>query len=142
MNRTINRKEFLSMLGISAAAIAGTSCLGGCKGEDNVVAPPANVDFTLDLTAAANAALNANGGFVYRNGVIVARTTSGAYVAVSSTCTHAGGTVFYQTSNDRFHCPNHGSEYSTAGSVLLGPAERSLARYNTSLDGTSLRVFS
>ena len=31
----MNRKEFLSSLGFSAAALALTSCLGGCEKDEN-----------------------------------------------------------------------------------------------------------
>jgi cytochrome b6-f complex iron-sulfur subunit len=138
----MERREFLSTLGIGAAALACSYCLAGCQSNDGVTNAPTNVDFTLDLTDPANSALKTNGGYVYKNGVIVTRTVTGAYVAVSSTCTHAGGTVFYDASGNRFHCPNHGSNFGTDGSVINGPAGSPLARYNTALSGNSLRVFS
>ena len=138
----MDRKEFLSVLGLSAAAIACTCCFGGCEADSSVAAPPTNVDFTLDLSDPANSPLNTNGGYVYRSGIIVARTGGGTFVALSSGCTHQGTTVFYDSTNNRFHCPNHGSNFATDGGVLNGPATSPLARYNTSLNGTSLRVFS
>jgi cytochrome b6-f complex iron-sulfur subunit len=100
------------------------------------------VDFTLDLTNSANSALNNNGGYLYHGGVIVARTIDGSYVAVSQTCTHAGGTVVYDSRINDFYCPVHGSVFSTNGSVVSGPAPSALVKYNTSLSGTSLRVYS
>jgi cytochrome b6-f complex iron-sulfur subunit len=138
----MDRKEFLSTLGLGAAALACSYCLSGCKPLDNPITAPTNVDFTLDLTNSSNASLNKNGGYVYQDGVIVARTSSGSYVAVSQTCTHAGGTVEYMASTNRFYCPNHGSNFATDGSVVNGPASSPLARYTTVLTGTSLRVHS
>ena len=137
----MKRKEFLSSLGIGAAALTCAYCFGSCK-NDNPASAPSNADFTLDLTQSANSSLNSNGGYLYHNGVIVARTNSGAYVAVSSTCTHAGGTVFYNASTNLFHCPNHGSNFATDGSVVNGPAGSPLAKYNTSLNANLLRVYS
>lgn len=140
---TISRKEFLSLLGLSSAAVAVTYCFGGCQpANSNVPTAPSNVDFTLDLTNTAYSALNSNGGYVYSNGVIVARTVSGSYVAVSQYCTHAGGTVVYDKNINEFYCPVHGSLYSDSGAVVQGPAATSLVKYNTSLAGTSLRVYS
>jgi cytochrome b6-f complex iron-sulfur subunit len=136
----MDRKEFLATLGIGAAAMACSYCLGGCNKEDNVTGPPTNVDFTLDLTNSAYAALKNNGGYVYNAGVIVARTSTGSYVAVSQTCTHQGTTV--QFDGSQFTCPAHGSIFNTDGSVARGPAGSPLARYNTSLIGNSLRVYS
>jgi cytochrome b6-f complex iron-sulfur subunit len=138
----MDRKEFLSTLGLGAAALACSYCLNGCKPLDNPITAPTNVDFTLDLTSPANAALNTNGGYLYQGGVIVARTASGTYVALSQTCTHAGSTVQYVEGSNRFYCPSHGSNFGTDGSVVNGPASSPLARYITTLTGTSLRVHS
>ena len=138
----MDRKEFLASLGIGAAVIACSSCLDGCNVPNPVSAAPTNVDFTLNLADPANAALANNGGYLYKNGIVVAKTTSGSYVAVYSVCTHAGGTVQYDARNNRFNCPVHGSNFSTDGSVINGPANQALAKYNTSLTGSSLRVYS
>ena len=139
----ISRKEFLSLLGLSSAAVAVTYCFGGCQpAANNIPTAPSNVDFTLDLTNPAYSALNSNGGYVYNQGVIVARTINGTFIAVSQTCTHAGGTVVYNKNANDFYCPVHGSVFSTSGSVINGPAAAPLMKYNTSLSGSSLRVYS
>jgi cytochrome b6-f complex iron-sulfur subunit len=139
----MDRKEFLTTLGLGAAAVACGYCFGGCQSNDQVVTAPTNVDFTLDLNAPANSVLKTNGGYVYNSiGVIVARTVDGTYIALSSGCTDAEGTVQYVASGNRFYCPNHGSNFATNGSVINGPASRPLTAYKTSLSGTSLRVFS
>jgi cytochrome b6-f complex iron-sulfur subunit len=137
----MERKEFLSLLGLTATALV-CGPLFGCNANDQVTAPPANIDFTLDLTNAQNSALKSAGGYLYNNGIIVAHTVKGDYVAVSSTCTHAGGTVQYVPGGNDFYCPNHGSNFSTTGTVINGPASTSLTKYNTSLNGNSLRVYS
>jgi cytochrome b6-f complex iron-sulfur subunit len=142
MERSMDRKEFLASLGISAAFVAYSSCFEGCNVANPVSSAPTNVDFTLDLTAAASSALKTNGGYVYNNGIIVARTTAGEYVAVYSVCPHAGATVQYDSRNNRFNCPAHGSNFATNGSLINGPANQGLIKYNTSLNGTSLRVYS
>jgi len=140
--QTMDRKEFLALLGISSAALALTYCFGGCQPMSNIPTAPTNIDFTLDLTNAAYSALKSNGGYLYNAGVIVARTVSGTYVAVSQYCTHAGGTVQYVATINDFYCPVHGSVFSTSGSVIQGPAGSALVKYNTSLSGNSLRVYS
>jgi cytochrome b6-f complex iron-sulfur subunit len=100
------------------------------------------VDFTLNLNDAANSALKTNGGYLYNNGLIVAHTIHGTYIAVSSACTHAGTSVYYDSGSDVFHCPSHGSNFRLDGSVINGPAGSPLATYHTSLNGASLRVYS
>lgn len=136
----MDRKEFLSTLGLGAAAIACSYCFGGCQSNDQVVTPPV-VNFTLDLNDPANGALKTNGGSLYKEGVIVARTSAGDYIAVSATCTHAAGTVQYVANGNRFYCPNHGSNFGPTGAVINGPASHPLGTYKISLNGTSLRVY-
>ncbi|MDQ6812403.1 MAG: Rieske 2Fe-2S domain-containing protein [Bacteroidota bacterium] len=139
----MNRKEFLSLIGFGTAGGALASCMGGCaKNVSSGTSAPANVDFTLDLTQAANAALLNNGGFIYKNGVIVAKTLAGAYIAVQQLCTHETVSVTYQASNHRFYCDGHGATFSEGGTVTGGPAPRPLTTYNTSLTANSLRVYS
>ena len=71
---TITRKEFLSLLGLSSAAVAVTYCFGGCQPpKSSVNGPPMNVDFTLDLTSPNYNALNSNGGYAYNDGVKIGR---------------------------------------------------------------------
>lgn len=138
----MDRKEFLSVFGMGAVAVVCTYCLGGCKQDNNPISAPANVDFTLDLTNPAYAALRTNGGYVYNGGVIVARTVAGTYVAVSQACTHQGTTVIYDPGGNQFYCQAHGSTFATTGAVTRGPAPSPLMAYKTTLTGNSLRVYS
>lgn len=137
----MERREFLSVVGMGTVAVACSYCLGGCKTPDPISAPT-NVDFTLDITNPSFSALRNNGGYVYNAGVIVARTVSGNFVALSQVCTHQGATVVYDPGTDSFYCPSHGSQFSTGGSVLRGPAGSALMSYHTTLTGNSLHVYS
>ena len=142
----MDRKEFLSLLGLTVGGGVAISCLGGCSKEAGVTPGGSTgggggLDFTLDLNATENAALNNNGGFLVKNGVIVARTTGGVFIAVAAACTHQGTIIQYQGNNSRFFCPNHGSTFSESGSVLNGPASSDLKQYKTELNGKNLRVF-
>ncbi len=136
----MERREFLSFVALGATAAACSYCLSGCTVPDNGITGPSNVDFTLDLSNAANNSLLAVGGYTYNSGVIVAHTPGG-YVAVSQACTHQGTTINYDVSSNSFICPAHGSRFGTDGSVLNGPASSKLSTYNTKLTGTSLRVY-
>ncbi|MBY0436266.1 MAG: Rieske (2Fe-2S) protein [Cyclobacteriaceae bacterium] len=121
-------------------ALACTGCLGACTSKSDPA--PTNVDFTLDLSQSANAALQNPGGFISANGVIVARISTTEFTALSRACTHQGTPVNFVASNQTFNCPNHNSNFSKDGSVLNGPASSPLRKYQTSLNGNSLRVFS
>lgn len=143
----LERKEFIQLFGLGAISVLSGSCLSSCgsQKEDDPKPPeqPANVDFTLDLSAPANAPLNdPQIGYVYalNNLIIVAKTTAGSYLALAAPCTHQGTLVTYQTNQNNFYCPSHASLFSPEGKVLGGPAPAALKRYTTTLTGTMLRV--
>ncbi|WP_454802108.1 QcrA and Rieske domain-containing protein [Mucilaginibacter phyllosphaerae] len=144
--KTMDRKEFFSAIGVSAAALTLMNCLGCSKGSNSLngssTSAPTGVDFTLDLTASANSALATNGGYLLSHNILVARTTAGSYIAVQESCTHESYPLVYQSGNSRFYCNNHGATFTEKGVVTGGPTNRSLAVYNTSLSGTSLRIYS
>jgi len=136
----MDRKEFLSLLGISAAAFTLAQCVQGCsKGNSSNSSAP-SVDFTLNLNDTSNNALKTSGGYIYNNGVIVAKTAAGTYIAVSQACTHQGVSVVY-TGASGFYCQAHGSSFSSNGAVTGGPASSNLKVYNTTLNGSNLRVY-
>jgi cytochrome b6-f complex iron-sulfur subunit len=146
----MRRHDFLTALGVSAGTVIFAPFLVSCSKSSTDTSGPGTgggggVDFTLDLSLPANAALNTNGGFLISGGVIVARTSAGSYVALASTCTHQGYAVEYVSANNQFQCtnssPGHGSLYSVNGTVVSGPAPKALTMYNTTLTGTMLRVY-
>ena len=135
----MDRKEFLSALGLGSTALIAISCLQACSKTD--AASGGAVDFTLDLTNGAYAALSNAGGYVTVQGVVVARTTNNTYLAVSAACPHEGVNVEYQGNQNQFFCPAHGSYFSSTGARTAGPAQRGLTQYQTALTGNSLRVY-
>jgi len=139
----MNRKDFLKTVMYGTAALGITACMVSClSGCSTDTTAPSNIDFTLDLTQATNAALNTIGGSVVNSGVIVARTGTNEFTAVSIQCTHEGTQVQWQQSNNRFYCSNHGATFTSAGVVTGGPATKNLSTYKTTLTGTTLRVYS
>lgn len=144
----MERKAFFSSLGFSVGMVFLAPVMTSCsKSEtDSAITPggttnTAAVDFTLDLTSSTYASLNSNGGSVVKDKIIIAKTSSGAFVALSAICTHQGSTIGFESAASRFHCPNHGSNFGTDGSVINGPALSALKKYNTQLTGTNLRVY-
>jgi cytochrome b6-f complex iron-sulfur subunit len=138
----MTRAAFLRSLGLSSAALMSIYCLGeltACTSKKNE--PEPKIDFTLDLSASANSNLTQDGGFIYQGNVIVARISSTNFVALSKVCTHEGTTILFEANNNRFHCPNHGSNFRTDGAVINGPAAVALKQYNTALTNNVLRVF-
>ncbi|MBI1937025.1 MAG: Rieske 2Fe-2S domain-containing protein [Ignavibacteriales bacterium] len=139
----MDRKDFIVNLGKGAAFVCASCYLASCYDDaSNPVSAPQNVDFTIDISQSPYTALQNTGGSAYKDGIIIARISSASLTALSQACTHQGTTVQYEHSNSRMHCPLHGSNYKTDGAVINGPATRPLQKYNTSLNGAMLRVFS
>ncbi|MGL2966104.1 ubiquinol-cytochrome c reductase iron-sulfur subunit [Flavobacterium sp. XGLA_31] len=140
----MTRKEFFSRVGFGAAVVLVPACIGGLasscsEDEGSPVPAPTNVDFTLDISTGA---LATNGGFLVHGGIVVARTNTGDFLAVSASCTHQGTNVNYNAAGNNFICPNHGARFSSTGVVTQGPATSNLQQYNTELTGNSLHVYS
>lgn len=105
--------------------------------------------FPVDITATGFTALqNVNGSVIVRvpgtsttfPSIIITRTSTTQFFAVTSQCTHAGCTVgiFNGVS---LNCPCHGSRFSPQGAVVLGPAAAPLQGYATTFDGIrTLRI--
>ena len=135
----MTRKEFISQAGKSAALLLVPACISGlnaCKKKNKE--PEDKVDFTLDVSSGP---LATNGGSLVHEGVIVARTSSGGFLAVEAACTHQGTTVNYVSSSNSFLCPNHGSKFNNNGEVTQGPAAKNLKSYGAELSGNSLHIF-
>lgn len=136
----MTRKEFIQQVGTSAALLLLPACIGGlssCKKKKKEETK--TVDFTIDVSTGA---LSANGGSLITDGVIVARTLSGSFIAVDVACTHQSTNINYVAASNSFTCPNHGARFDSGGNVTQGPATKALRSYNTTLSGSSLRVFS
>lgn len=136
----MERRDFLEKIGIGAAFVLTSSCFGACKSETT---PSSTVDFTLDLALSENAALAVNGGFLIANRVVVARDTSGNYVAATQVCSHEGQVqVAYNKAGNNFVCSAHGATFSLTGAGTNANGSKGLTIYKTQLTGTKLRVFS
>jgi len=140
----INRKQFLSKLGLGTGAIMATYCLGSlisCDDDDDYIS--GEVDFTLDLDESAYDALNTVGGYVRINKVVIAAVSEGTFVAVTQICSHEGKEkVTYRSSNNDFYCTEHGAIFDLEGKGLNSNGSKGILIYNTSLSGTLLRVYS
>jgi len=143
--------------GVALAAVAGTmasvlqSCGGGggsptggagsgsalpvvnatVSGGTMVVA----IDAASPLAAVGGAALVQSS----LGSVLVAHTAQDAFVAVSSRCTHEACTIT-RFASSTYICPCHGSQFSTGGRVLSGPATGQLATFQTEFSNSQLTI--
>jgi cytochrome b6-f complex iron-sulfur subunit len=136
------RREFCAHA-CQAASIVALGSLAGCGGGSPTSPSSAaqlgsasatvagrvvsvNVDAATALATVGSAAMvqTSLGTF------LVARTAQDSFTALTATCTHQACTVT-GFSDGVFVCPCHGSEYTTAGSVVRGPATRALQQFPT-----------
>ena len=147
----MERKDFIEKVGLSAASILIFGCMQSCSKSESTPSQPTGpnnnstnkIDFTINITNNPYTSLNTAGGFYVErtNNIIIARTLTNDFVAVSSLCTHQQVTIDFQANNNRFFCSGHNSAFSTTGVVLGGPAPAPLKAYKTALTGSSLRIF-
>lgn len=133
----MQRKDFMKFLGAAVATGSIAAFVDACKKDTST--NPTNVDFTIDLSASANSALNTSGGAVISNNVIVINN-SGNFIALSDICTHQGCALSYSSSAARLNCPCHGASFRTDGSVINGPASTALKVYSVTKSGNTLHI--
>lgn len=136
----MERDEFLKTLGISFAMVCAGTCLNSCgkKGDEGPVTPPGS-----DNTASVDiSALTAIGSKTTAGGVLFFRIADGSqassFIATEPVCTHEGGSLVWVQSENKIKCQKHGAEFTSAGTVTLGPATRALNIYPVTLTGTTL----
>jgi cytochrome b6-f complex iron-sulfur subunit len=92
----------------------------------------------LTLTVGGNPVLTQADGMVLvpQRSILVVRVAANNYQALSSLCTHQACTVS-SFDGTRLTCPCHGSQFSTTGTVIGGPAPTALRAYTTSFDSVT-----
>jgi len=144
------RREFCAQA-CQAASFVAVGALAGCGGSQTSpsavsVTPAPTVSGTVtgrvvSVALDSATALSAVGAAVLvqttLGSFLVAHTGQDTYTALTSTCTHEA-CVVTGFSGGRYTCPCHGSQYTTSGAVINGPATRALAQFPTQVSGTTL----
>ncbi len=139
----ITRITFLKNLGLKGAALMAVYCTGqsltACQNDSAI--DPLGADVVLDLTDSKYAALNATNGYVVlgSQNIVVARTSSGQYVAVTLICSHEHEREVIFKAGE-FYCTAHGARFDSAGKGLNSEGKKGLTTYPTSLSGTTLTI--
>ena len=145
MTDKISRMEFLKTMGFKGASLlaiyCGASAMSSCINEaGDPTNLPSGIDFTLDLSEAANVKLLTPGGYLIVNKIVIARVSADAFAAVTQVCTHENKSkVIFR--NDEFYCTEHGARYTQAGVGLNSEGKKGIKAYNTELSGNLLHVF-
>ena len=112
--------------GDSPTSPSNTSTIPTVAGSLNGTQLTVPVDAASPLSAVGGA------GFVQTNGrvFLLYRASQDNFSTLTAVCTHEGCSVT-GIANQTFVCPCHGSQYSTSGSVVKGPASRPLQTFPT-----------
>ena len=139
----MDRRELIRSLAAGTVTVfvvptAFTSCEKDPIDPDDNDNPDSNI-LTIDLTDDKYDSLGSTGGFVKEGDLIIINTGEG-FIALSNKCTHQGCVISYDSDTNELPCPCHGSVFSTSGSVLEGPADAPLKKYEVSQEGDILTI--
>lgn len=148
-----SRRQFLEKVGfVAVMGTFGISFFTSCVSteEPSDATPPQNSSSndgitisgsTIQINLAVQTKLASSGGWLLVGaGKTLVANLDGAFVAMTSVCTHSGCFDSWSFTNNRFTCTCHNSIFDTAGQVLQGPATKALQVYTTSVSGTTLTV--
>jgi cytochrome b6-f complex iron-sulfur subunit len=131
MDRSMERREFVQMTACAALGAGVTGC------ASIALVPVTSSEGRARLVVRNHPQLATPGGHIriqpdsLAHHLVVFATEDGGFTVLSPVCTHQQCIV--DVAGARLVCPCHGSEYDRSGSVLVGPAERRLARYHANL---------
>jgi nitrite reductase/ring-hydroxylating ferredoxin subunit len=137
----MNRKEFIEKLGIGAAFVLTSTCLGSCTRDR--ADPIKDLDFVIDLTLNKFLELNNFGSYIIEDQVVIARSVTGEYLAATHICSHEQlSQITYSGVEGAWLCTAHGALFTEEGEGLNANGSKGLQIFNTEINGDLLRVFS
>jgi len=137
----MKRKEFIEKLGLGAAFVLTSTCLGGCTRD--TAEPIKDLDFVIDLDDNKYLDLNAFGSYVVEDQVVIARSTTGEYLAATLICSHDQlAQITYSDADAGWFCTAHGALFTEEGEGLNANGSRGLQIFQTEVTDNFLRIFS
>jgi cytochrome b6-f complex iron-sulfur subunit len=148
-----SRRKFLEKAGLATVVSTFgisffTSCVSSEEPDDTTTPPnptaPTGITIsgnTVQVNLTIQTKLAASGGWLLiTSAKTLVANLNGAYVALTSVCTHSQCSDSWSFSNNQFTCTCHNSIFDTAGKVVQGPAGQPLDVYKTSVSGTTLTI--
>ena len=137
----MKRKEFLEKLGVGAAFVLTSTCLGGCTRDE--ADPPKDIDLMIDLDDPKYAELQNFGSYVIEDQIVIARSNTGEYLAATLICSHENlAQITYSDREGAWFCTAHEALFTEEGEGLNANGSNGLTVYNTELNDNLLRIFS
>jgi cytochrome b6-f complex iron-sulfur subunit len=148
-----SRRKFLEKAGLATVVSTFgisffTSCVSSEEPDDTTTPPnptaPNGITIsgnTVQVNLSIQNKLAASGGWLLiTSAKTLVANLNGAYVALTSVCTHSQCSDSWFFTNNQFTCTCHNSIFDTAGKVVQGPAGQPLDVYKTSVSGTTLTI--
>jgi cytochrome b6-f complex iron-sulfur subunit len=140
-----SRRDVLQGLGFAAV---GVLVAAGCQQQGSSLSTATSASCgtgqCIDLTDAANKDLTTAGGAMLvdmrSDTIMVIRLSDTEVIALSAICTHASCSMDYNAAQHLLDCGCHGSQFSTDGAVVRGPANRPLRVYGVTLANNMITV--
>ncbi len=143
----MDRRAFLTWVGVGWVASSLPIALAACSAKTTQSSQPTQPESSgsAEYQAVGSVAvLNKNGQLLNEKSpvgpVLIVRVSANNLLAVNPTCTHAGCTVAWLAEQKKFHCPCHGTEYSSDDKVIKGPARKPLKTYAVKIENDSVLV--
>jgi cytochrome b6-f complex iron-sulfur subunit len=143
-----SRRQFCQAAALGALALFLQSCGGGSSTSPSgtssltvLSGTPGTGSITLPIGSGSPLATVGGMALVQAGGssVLVARTGQDSFAAVTAICTHQGCQIT-DYSGSVYVCPCHGSQFSTSGQVLTGPASVALQSFTTQFSNGTLTI--
>lgn len=143
----MDRKEFIHSCSRLALVLAGMPLLlPGCAATRSVEAVRKGPQLSVPLSAFISVKNNKeiiHSFLVARHASLpfpigIYRKDESRYIALEMRCTHQNTEL--RAFGDRLQCPAHGSEFSTSGEVLNGPADTSLSLFPVMVTGSEIQI--
>lgn len=138
----ITRNEFLKKLGFGGGSLMAIYCLGfsvtSCAVESST---GTDEDFLIDLSKKSFKPLANPGGWIKVRNVVVVRTGSDSFAAVTAICSHEGEKkIEFRPSEKDFRCAAHGAEFDLNGIGKNKKGRKGLQIFQTAVEGNFLRI--
>jgi len=128
-HRKINRREFLGLLGLAAVAAWIGKLFQTLLDFSHPPKLRNQAGGVFDLGNYTDLGLQAEAPQRFPQGRFWLVQAPDGVVALNGTCTHLDWLFDWDTTEQRFVCPCHGSQFSLDGACLSGPATRNLDRF-------------
>jgi len=132
----LNRRDFVAVA--CAACLCGLSSSSPLLADDSSNAPTTVPSMTLDVGAKSDYAVDGVTSTWSKMPIRVSVVRNDGKIYASTTlCTHRGGTLAWNNTQDMYVCPRHGATFDIDGNVTKGPARLPLVRYGISVDANN-----